>query len=38
MYDRFAPYYDAFYEPVVDYAGDVAWLQEAFRQIGRAHV
>jgi SAM-dependent methyltransferase len=37
-YDRFAPYYDAFYEPVVDYDGDVAYLAAVFAAHARAPV
>lgn len=29
-YERFAPYYDAVYGQIVDYAGDIEWLDEAW--------
>src|SRR5438874_7747019 len=37
-YDRFAPYYDAFYEPIVDYDGDVAYLQAVFAAHSRVPI
>lgn len=37
-YGRFAPYYDAVYGERVDYAGDVAFLREAFDRHARVPV
>jgi dTDP-3-amino-3,6-dideoxy-alpha-D-glucopyranose N,N-dimethyltransferase/dTDP-3-amino-3,4,6-trideoxy-alpha-D-glucopyranose N,N-dimethyltransferase len=37
-YDRFAPYYDAFYEHIVDYEGDVEYLEAVFAAHSRVPV